>query len=75
MENMFYHLRMNLAFQKKLGHFTKVLRIGVTPHFGKNSQKIPFFWNTPNIDHCIATYDYDADFGNFPSNPFINPGQ
>ena len=38
---MFWHLRMILAWQKKLGKFTKVLGIEKTPHpFGKNSQKI-----------------------------------
>ena len=37
---------MNLACQKWLGNFTKVLGNGVTPPspFGKNSQKIPFFF-------------------------------
>ena len=38
---------MNLACQKSLGDLQKVLGIGVPPppHFGKNSQKIPFFLN------------------------------
>ena len=41
---------MNLACQKWLGNFTKVLGIGVTPPpFGKNSQKIPVFFGSPPL--------------------------
>ena len=43
---MFLHLRMNLAYKKILGKFTKkVLGFGKTPpHVGKNSQIISFFF-------------------------------
>jgi len=49
---MFWHLRMILAYKKTLGKFTKVLGFEKTPPpFGKNSQKIPFFFvgSVPNI--------------------------
>ena len=44
---------MNLACQKLLG-FTKVLGIGMTPHFGKNSQIIPYFFLRPSLIHHNA---------------------
>ena len=60
---MFLHLRMNLAYKKILGKFTKkVLGFGKTPlpHVGKNSQIISFFSLRAYLNR--VTWKYASSF-------------